>query len=122
MTSTEVSSPYLDMWKDWEPEVLIRQKDTATREWVPAEGLTGVTFRVSLSEQGAAIGALTNIPALEAAGAPGRYVGAVDLATLASELPDGVTYPHGTPVFLQVVKPGDIQVEAIKKLIRRRRY
>lgn len=120
---TEVHSPYLDMWKDWEPEVYIATKDPATREWIPAVALGGVTFRVALTEQGAAIGALTGIAAVEAgAGAPGHYVGAVDLATLTAELPDGATYPHGTAVYLQVFKTGDIQVEAIRKVIRRTRY
>lgn len=122
MTAIDIASPYLDMWKDWEPEVLIRRKNAA-REWEPATGLSNVTFQISLTEQGAAIGALTGIPAIEAAGAPGHYVGAVDLAALTSELPEAnPAFAHGTKVYLQVVKAGDIQVEAIEKTIRRTRY
>jgi hypothetical protein len=123
MAAQDLSSPYIDMWKDHEPDVGLQQRDAATREWVPSTGLT-ITFRYSLTEQGAAIGALTNIAATEAGivGDRARYVGAVDLSLLTSEMPDGATYPHGTKVYLQVVKTGDIVVEAFEKTIRRTKY
>lgn len=120
----DLSSPYLDMWKDWAPEVRIYEKDATTRQWKPSTGLT-ITFRVSLTEQGAAIGTLTGIATTEALGEDGLggiYVGGVDLSALTSQLPDNATYPDGTKVYLQVVKTGDIQVEAIQKTIRRTRY
>jgi hypothetical protein len=124
MLADEVSSPFLDTWKDWQPAVRLLQRDEDTLKWEPATGLLGITFRVSATEQGNAIGALTNIPTSEAAGPDGDggfYVGSIDLAVLTSELPE-LTYPQDTDVFLQVVKPGDIVVEAIKKTIRRRKY
>jgi hypothetical protein len=109
------SSPYLDMWKDWEPAVRVRNAKGAL-----VSGLTGLTFRVSLTEQGAAIGTLTGIAATED-GTTAEYVGAVDLATLTSELPSN-TYPHDTIIYLQLHKAGDIVVEPIKKRIRRLVY
>ena len=120
----DVSSPYLDMWKDWAPEVRIFEKDDDTRKWKPSTGMS-ITFRVSDTEQGPAIGTLTGLVTTEAPGDDGLggiYVGGVDLATLTSQLPDDATYPHGTAVYLQVVKTGDIQVEAIRKVIRRVKY
>jgi hypothetical protein len=125
----DVSSPYIDMWKDWEPDVLLLQRNAQTREWEPATGLVGITFRVSLTEQGAPIGTLHSIPAIEAAlaesefGLGARYVGVVDLSVLTSEMPAAdPLYADGEEVFLQVLKPGDIVVEAIRKVIRRTRY
>jgi len=117
-------SPYIDMWKDYEPDVGLRRRNEDTREDEPATGLTNVTFRLSLEEHGAAIGALTGIPATEADPVDdyARYVGTIDLALLTSEMPDGDTYAHGTKVYLQVFKSGDIQVEAFEKRIRRRKY
>lgn len=124
MIITELSSPYIDTWKDWEPCVRLFKKNAA-RQWVPETGLLNVTFSLSLTEQGAAIGTLTGIVTTEAAGEDtlgGFYVGVVDLSTLASQLPDNATYPDGTKIYLQVVKAGDIQVEAIQKTLRRMRY
>lgn len=108
-------SPYIDTWKDWEPAVRIRNAKGEL-----ATGLTGITFSVSLTEQGAAIGTLTGITATED-GTTAEYVGAVDLSTLTSQLP-ALTYPHGTVVYLQVTKSGDIVVEPIRKKIRRTVY
>jgi hypothetical protein len=120
----DASSPYIDMWKDWEPDVGIKRRHATTRKWEPATGMVGITFRVSLTEQGAAIGTLTGIAATEAGivNDEARYVGSVDLATLTAQMPDGPTFAHGEKVYLQVFKPGDIQVEAVQKTIRRTLY
>jgi hypothetical protein len=109
------SSPYIDMWKDWEPAVRVRNGKGQL-----VTGLTGLTFSVSLTEQGAAIGSLTGIAATED-GTTAEYVGAVDLGTLTSQLPS-ITYPHDTVVYLQLSKAGDIVVEPIRKRIRRTVY
>ena len=118
------ASPFLDMWKDYEPDVGLSRRNATTREPEPATGLTNLTFRLSLTEQGDPIGALTGITATEAGAIDhyARYVGAIDLAVLTSEMPDGDTYAHGVKVYLQLWKSGDIQVEAFQKRIRRRKY
>ena len=117
----DLTSPYLDMWLDYEPEVYVERKNATTGVWEPAAGLTGCEFRIADDEQGTAIGALTGIAATERSAAPGHYAGAIDLAVLTSEL-DEPTYPHGEEVFLQFWKAGDVQAESFRKQIRRTKY
>jgi hypothetical protein len=119
MPPQTVGSPYIDMWMDYEPDRLVQKKHATTRKLVPDESLTGCTFRISATEQGSPIGTLTDIAATHAAG--GHYVGAIDMATLQAQLP-ALTYPHGTNVYLQFFKSGDIQVDSVRKQIRRTRY
>ena len=118
------ASPFLDMWKDYEPDVGLSRRNVTSREPEPATGLTNLTFRLSLEEQGDPIGTLTGITATEAGTTDhfARYVGAIDLATLTSQMPDGEEFAHGVEVFLQLWKSGDMQVEAFRKRIRRRKY
>jgi len=117
-------SPFLDMWKDYEPDVGLSRRNATTRSPEPATGLTNLTFRLSLEEQGDPIGALTGIAATEAGTTDhfARYVGAIDLATLTSEMPDSDEFANNVKVYLQLWKSGDIQVEAFQKRIRRRKY
>lgn len=116
----DVTSPYLDLWTDYEPEVYVEEKD-ASREWAPATTLVGCEFSISEEEQGAPIGALSGIAAAHVVGASGHYAGSIDLATLQAALPE-VDYPHDTVVYLQFKKAGDVDVEAFQKRIRRRKY
>jgi hypothetical protein len=116
----DLTSPYLDMWTDYEPEVYVEEKD-ASREWVPATALTGCEFSISDEEQGAPIGTLSGIAAPHVAGAPGHYAGSIDLATLQAQLPE-VDFPHDSIVYLQFKKSGDVDVEAFQKRIRRTKY
>ena len=116
------ASPYLDLWKDWQPAVALEQKAAGSELKEPATGLTGVTFRVALTEQGAPITGLENIAATEV-GSTGVYRAAVNLATLTSALPSAnPAYAHGTVVYLQVFKTGDIETEAFRKTLRRTKY
>lgn len=116
-----IASPMLDTWKDAEFEVSILRKNTASGALEPATGLTGATFRVSATEQGAAIGTLTGIVASERSSTPGTYSAVVDLATLTAQLPAG-TYPHDAELWLQLFIAGDVQVEAWRKRLRRTKF
>jgi hypothetical protein len=115
----QTGSPFIDMWLDYEPDRLVQKKDATTRALVPDTTLTGCTFRISATEQGDAIGTLTAIAATHAGS--GRYVGAIDVATLQSQLSEE-DYPHNAVVYLQFVKAGDIDVDSVRKRIRRQRY
>lgn len=116
----DMSSPYIDLWKDYAPEVYVESKDS-TRTWGPETGISGATFQISATEQGDPIGALSGIAASHISTAPGHYVGSIDMSLLQTELSE-LTYPHGTDVYLQFKKSGDVEVESFRKRIRRSKY
>lgn len=120
MADRSKASPYIDLWQDFRAEFLVQELNSK-RNLVGVTGLSGLVIRISATEQGAAIGALTGaVTETSAVDAPGYYYRTFDRATLNSELPIG-TYPHGAEVWLQFEKPGDVDVEPFKKIIRRTR-
>ena len=112
----DATSPYVDVWKDLTIEFYV-ETDDANGNPIPAAGLTGLIGRLGQTEQGAAIGTLTGA-LTERPGRPGYYYRVVDLATLTSQLPAN-TYPHRSPIYTQLERPGDVEVEGFRKVLRR---
>lgn len=114
----QTTSPYLDTWKDATLEVYIETPDGPTGRYVPAVGLTGMQLRIAATEQGAPIAQLSGAASERGASAPGYYYRVVDLADLTTYLPAG-TYPHRSVVWVQLYGPGNVEVEAFAKIVRR---
>lgn len=119
MATTETTaSAYLWLTEDQEPDAGITRRNAATGVEEPATGLANISFSISATKGGAAIGALTW--AASERGTTGHYVAVADTATLVAGLPEA-TYPDYTPVFLVLNKTGDIAARSWRKLIRRQR-
>lgn len=119
-TANEESSPFLDTFADALLQVRMKRPNATTRVMEPAAGITGGRLRISATEQGGAIGVL-DYAATEATGKPGTYWAVADLADLTSALP-ALTYPHGSTVYIQFYKAGDVAVKAFPKSVRRFEY
>lgn len=103
----------MNMDADFEVDIRLERKDTTSRAWEPATGLTGVTARFAATPDGAAIGAASI--ALTEAGTTGRYhavLPVADLTTLAD-------YEHQR-VYLVASKTGSFDRVCAEYLVRRR--
>jgi hypothetical protein len=86
---------------DFEIDWFVERKNSTTRAWEPATGLTSVSGRISLTKTGAAVGSCT--ASLTEAGTTARYVGVIDTATLVAAL----AAQDGVEVYLILSKSGD---------------
>ena len=92
----------LNPYADFEAEVAIKRKNATTGKSEAATGLTGVSFRISATKTGLAIGALSG--AATERGTTGQYAKVFETTTLVTEL---ITLYLGQYVYLIPSKSGD---------------